>query len=111
MFFDDDTILEIIPNAKELYFCDDARRKIDTSLITDSGEYLKIDGKEYILNNKDDKQFVKNVHFGNLEDGEGECVFSDYGFADEVWSLATLDNGKESDVHVKRIDVKDVKVE
>ena len=72
---------------------------------------MKIDGKEYLLNNNDDKQFVKKIYFGNIEDGEGECVFSDYGFADEVWSLAVLDNRKESDMHMKRIDIKDVKME
>lgn len=110
VFFDDDTILEIMPSSEELYFCDDARREVDKNLITDFGEYLKIDGKEYLLYNYNDKQFVKKVYFGNLEDGEGECVFSDYGFADEIWSLAVLDNDKESDVHVKIIDVKDVKV-
>lgn len=111
VFFDDDTILEIMPNTEELYFCDDVRREVDRKLITDFGEYLKIDGKEYLLNNNDDKQFVKKIYFGNIEDGEGECVFSDYGFADEVWSLAVLDNRKESDMHMKRIDIKDVKME
>ena len=108
IFFSDETILMIIPEAESLYFCDDERREINRELITGYGEYLHIDGKEYLLDNGDDKQFVKKIYFGNIKDGEGKCVFSDYGFADEIWSLATLSDGEISDIHAKEIDLKDI---
>lgn len=109
IFFDDGTILEMMPKTEDLYFCDDERREIDRNLVTDHGECLRIDNKEYLLENGNDKQIVKTIYYGDVENGEGGCVFSDYGFADEVWSLAVLDNGEVSDVHVERIGLKDIK--
>ncbi len=106
VFFRDDTVLQVVPDTKELFFCDDERRNIDRGMIHD--DRLVIDGKEYILQNGDDKQFVKKIYFGDLSDGEGECIFSDYAFQDEVWSLAVLDNGEVSDIHVKAIELKDI---
>ena len=110
VFFDDGTVLEIMPNTEDLYFCDDMRRKIDRNLITDFGEHLKIDGKEYLLDNSNDKQFVKKIYYGDIKDGEGECVFSDYGLADEIWSLATLDDGRVSDIHAEKISIDDISI-
>ena len=105
VFLDDGTILEVIPNGEVVYFCDDERREISRDLISDDGETLRVDGKEYLLENGNDEQFVKEIYCGKVEDGEGGCVFSDYVWQDEVWSLAVLDNGEISDVHVKKITV------
>ena len=58
VFFDDDTILIMMPETESLYFCDDERREVDRELITDFGEYLHIDGKKYLFDNSNDKQFV-----------------------------------------------------
>ncbi|MBO7131894.1 hypothetical protein J6V85_01325 [Candidatus Saccharibacteria bacterium] len=110
IFFSDGTILEIMPKTEDLYFCDDKRRIIDRDLITDFDEYLNIDSKQYLLVSSEDKQFLRKIYYGNIEDGEGGCVFSDYGFADEIWSLAVLDDGEISDVHVKKISLKDVEI-
>lgn len=108
VFLSDGTILQATPGAEEVYFCDDSLRAVDRSLITDGGEHLNIGGKQYTLENGDDQQLVKKIYFGNLSDGEGECVFSDYSCGDEVWSLAILPNGEFSDVHAKKIDLADV---
>ena len=107
VFFDDGTMLEIMPSAESLFFCDDIRRKIDRSSITDFGEYLNIDGKKYLLTNHNDEQYVKKVYFGD-NNGEGECVFSEYGFANEVWSLAVLGDGSVSDIHMRKISIMDI---
>lgn len=110
IFFDDGTILEMMPETESLYFCDDERRIIDRGLITDYDEYLNIDSKQYLLSDSEDKQFLKKIYYGDIDDGEGGCIFSDYGFADEFWSLAVLDDGSISDVHVRRISLKDIKI-
>lgn len=110
IFFDDGTILEMMPKTGGLYFCDDERRMLDRNLITDYDEYLNIDNKQYLLENSDDKQVLKKIYYGDIDDGEGGCIFSDYGFANEVWSLAVLDDGSISDVHVRRISLKEIKI-
>lgn len=107
LFFTD-TLLEIIPSQEEVYFCDDSRKEISRSLITSNGKYLNIDGKQYALENTNDIQAVNKIYFGDIVDGEGGCRFSDYIFEDEIWSLATLDNGKISDVHARRIKIGDI---
>lgn len=108
LFFSDGTLLEIMPSQEEVYFCDDSRKEISRNLITSNGKYLNIDGKQYVLENANDTQIVKKIYFGDIVDGEGGCQFSDYVFDNEIWSLATLDNGKISDVHARRINVKDI---
>ena len=108
IFFADGTILEIMPSTEELYFCDDMRREVDRSLVSEDGKILNIDGKQFSLDNGDDQQFVKQIYFGDAKDGEEECVFSDYSCGDEVWSLAILPNGAKSDVHVKKISLSDL---
>ena len=110
IFFDDGTILEMMPETESLYFCDDERRIIDRGLIVDYGEHLNIDSKQYLLDNSEDKQVLKKIYYGTIDDGEGGCIFSDYGFANEIWSLATLDDGSISDMHVRRISLKDIKI-
>lgn len=107
LFFTD-TLLEIMPSQEEVYFCDDSRKEISRSLITSNGKYLNIDGKQYVLENANDIQIVNKIYFGDIVDGEGGCRFSDYIFEDEIWSLATLDNGKISDVHARRIKIGDI---
>lgn len=108
LFFSDGTLLEIMPSQGEVYFCDDSRKEISRNLITSNGKYLNIDGKQYALENANDTQIVKKIYFGDIADGEGGCRFSDYIFEDEIWSLATLDNGKISDVHARRIKIGDI---
>lgn len=110
LFFTDGTLLEIMPSADELFFCDDERREVDRSLISDFDEYLNIDGTEFLANDLNDRQFVKTIYFGDPKDGETDCIFSDYGYADEVWSLAILPNGTISDIHTKRIAPSDIKI-
>lgn len=107
LFFTD-ALLEIMPSQEEVYFCDDSRKEISRSLITSNGKYLNIDGKQYALENTNDIQIVNKIYFGDIVDGEGGCRFSDYVFKDEIWSLATLDNGKISDVHVRKIKIGDI---
>ena len=63
-----------------------------------------------MLDNSNDKQFVKKIYYGDIKDGEGECVFSDYGFADEIWSLATLDDGRVSDIRAKKISIEGISI-
>ena len=106
LFFDDGTLLEIMPSQEEIFFCDDPRKEIDRNLIT--GDILNIDDKQFVIENANDNQLIKTIYYGDIADGEGGCNFSDYIFNDEVWSLATLDNGKISDVHAKKIDIKEV---
>lgn len=108
IFFKDNTILEVIPGSQEFFFCDDPRRNIDRNLIIDDGERIKIDGKEFLSNGSEDKQYLKKIYFGNIEDGEGNCIFRDYEFKNEVWSLATLETGEKADVHVRKISAKDI---
>lgn len=108
LFFSDGTLLEIMPSLEEVYFCDDNRKEISRNLITSNDKYLNIDGKQYVLKNANDIQIVNKIYFGDIADGEGGCRFSDYVFKDEIWSLATLDNGKISDVHVSKIKIGDI---
>ena len=108
LFFADDTLLEIMPGQKEVFFCDDERRSLDRNLVKDDDKYLDVDGKRYSLDNANDTQVSKKVYFGDMTDGEGGCLFSDYSFEDEIWSLAVLENGEISDVHARRINVRDI---
>lgn len=108
LFFADGALLEIMPGQKEVFFCDDKRRNLDRNLVKDDGKYLDVDGKRYSLDNANDTQIIKKVYFGDITDGESGCVFSDYSFEDEIWSLAVLENGEISDVHARRINVKDI---
>ena len=103
VFMSDGTILEVMPQTKELYFCDDNRRNINRSLISDDGKSLNIDGKKYILQDGNNRQYIKKLYYGNVEDGEEGCIFSDFIYGDEVWSLAVLDNNQISDVHARKI--------
>ena len=107
LFFTD-ALLEIMPSQEEVYFCDDSRKEISRSLITSNGKYLNIDRKQYVLENANDIQIVNKIYFGDIADGEGGCRFSDYVFKDEIWSLATLDNGKISDIHARKIKIGDI---
>lgn len=108
LFFADGTLLEIMPNEKEIFFCDDSRNEISRDLIIDDGKHLNIDGNLYTLENSNDTQIIKKIYFGDVADGESGCIFSDYVFEDEVWSLAKLENGQISDVHVRKIGIKDL---
>lgn len=108
LFFSDDTLLEIMPSLEEVYFCVDSRKEISRNLITSNDKYLNIDGKQYALENANDIQILKKIYFGDIADGEGSCKFSDYVFDDEIWSLATLDNGKISDAHARKIKIGDI---
>lgn len=107
LFFTD-ALLEIMPSQGEIYFCNDNRKEISRNLITSNGKYLNIDGKQYALENANDTQIVKKIYFGDIADGEGGCEFSDYAFNNEIWSLATLDNDKISDVHARKIKIGDI---
>lgn len=106
VFFTDGTLLEVMPGSEDLFFCDDERNEISRDLI--KGDILEIDGKKYELENGDDEQFLKKIYYGNIKDGEGGCVFSDYSFDNEIWSLAVLDNGMISDVHAIKIELNEI---
>ncbi len=108
IFFRDNTILEVIPSLQEFFFCDDSRRNIDRELIVNSGRQLEIDGKKFLSNGSEDNQYLKKIYFGDIKDGEGNCKFRDYECGDEVWSLATLENGEKADIHVRKILSEDI---
>ena len=108
IFFRDNTILEVIPSSQEFFFCDDSRRNIDRNLVTNNEEQLEIDGKKFLSNDSEDNQYLKKIYFGNIKDGEGNCIFRDYEFENEVWSLATLKNGEKADIHVRKISAEDI---
>ena len=100
-FFNDGTVLEIMPGSEEFYFGDDPRRDVKKDM---NDNEIMVDGKEFVAENDVDYQFVKQIYFGNMEDGEGECAFRDYAFGDEVWSLAVVSATQEkSDILVRKV--------
>ncbi len=110
IFFDDGTILEMDSVAERLYFCDDERRIIDRGSFSDYGDYLNIDGEEYLLNDSNDKQVLKKIYYGNIDDGEGGYIFSIFVSVNGIWTLTTLDDGSISGMHERVISLKDIKI-
>lgn len=106
-FFDDGTILEVMPEAREFYFGDDERRNINKDMKDD---VIEIDGKKFIAESGSDYQFVKEIYFGKIEDGEGECIFRDYTNDNEIWSLAIISaTQEESDIFVRKIEPEEIR--
>jgi hypothetical protein len=69
-------------------------------------------GKQYILDNKDDYQFCTRLFVGTPnQDIEGECRFSDYTSKDgtEILSLGWISyDNTRADVLAKQIDISDI---
>lgn len=111
IFFDDGTILKTYPEDERLYFCDDKRRTIDRGLFSDYGDYLNIDGEEYLLNDGGDEQVLKKTYYGNIDDGEDGHIFKTYVSVNGIWTLTTLDDGSISGMHEREISLKDIKID
>lgn len=98
--------LLIIPEDQELFYSDIADHHIKEipDNIIGQQEIIKYKGKKYKLGNKNDYQYVLQLHIGSPLDIEGECSFSDYFPINkepkEFLSLGWLSsNGKRADIN------------
>lgn len=115
IYFKEDGYLLIIPSEKEIYYSDKIQGKIKgiTDEMIGKKKIIKLYGKKYRLENKDDYQFVLRLTVGSPLDIEGECKFSDYFPIEgpkEFLSLGWLSyNGKRVDLHCQIIDPSKIK--
>jgi len=114
--FEDGTFLYILPADELLMYADSAHADFSEIKNEEIGqkEKLIIKGREYVLDNKNDFQYVKRLILGNYQDIEGEVKFSDYiptDGASELLSLGVLlRTGERADINPAEIGIKDVKI-
>ena len=116
IFFEDNSLLLIIPTKKEIYYSPNLDSKIESIDDADIGnkEIIKYQSKEYKLDNKNDYQYVLSLIVGNPLESEGECRFSDYypiSGEKEMLSLGWLSkNNQRADIYCQFIDLSNVKI-
>lgn len=115
VFFTDHSVLIIIPKLEQLQFSETGDLGAISGISdNDIGnkEVVEYNGKKYKLENPHDYQYALELIFGNFEDVEGECKFSDYVGIDDPnnsLSLALLSfNGQRADVQAHNINVSDI---
>ena len=111
VFFSDGAVLEILPDIERVCFSEVGKQRANRDLTTNLGHCLNIRGKEYVLHNFDDQQFLRKVYFGHIQDGEGECEFSDYCYAHDTWRIMTFPNGEKSDIFFEEISLDSIFIE
>ena len=113
--FEDHSSLCLIPSQNQVLYSDQPPTKFD---IADEEvgkkDQIIFQNKKYLLDNKDDYQYVVRLIKGNPETIEGEVRFSDYIPEDgskEVLSLGwVVRTGQRADVYSKTINIQDIKL-
>lgn len=115
IFFTDHSSLIVIPQEKQIQFSSEG----DLGAISEIADQdvgvrdtVKYQGKSYKLENAGDYQYTLELVFGDFEDVEGECRFSDYVNIDDPDDFLSLGwlvkSGKRADVHAKTIRLSDI---
>ncbi len=116
IIFDDHSFLFIVPSQDLLLFTSDAPAHFAEIPDEDIGikQNIASRGKDYILENAHDYQYVVRLIVGDWKSIEGEVKFSDYVPADGASELLSLGwitrTGERADVNPKHIDITDISI-
>jgi hypothetical protein len=114
--FNDHSVLVIIPSQNALFFSNEAPIEFKEIADEEIGvkKELTFRGKNYILDNANDYQYVIRLIKGDWKVIEGEVKFSDYvpsDGSDELLSLGWIvKTGKRADVNPKGISIQDISI-
>ena len=109
--FTDDSYMLIMMADQEVYYSDHYTfwAKEVKDIYIGRKKHLTFRGKQFVLGNKDDYQFVLEMVHGSPLDIEGECRFSDYfpiigekEFLSFGWLSRT---GKRADIYCRKIEL------
>lgn len=105
----DNKILVIIPEDNLIYIGE----------IIPNLEYKRISSEKILYKNNafiktgEGHQFIVKIEFGNKNDIEGNCIFEDYEFENNIISLGILPDkdNRKADVVAKILNIENIKIE
>lgn len=103
----DHKVLVIIPDEKYMYLGKVIEKFSFTRINENTIQY---ENKEFTKTGEG-HQYIKSIEFGNVDEVEGECIFEDYEYKNEVISLGILTKEKvRADVYATVLTMKDIVV-
>ena len=104
--FTDGAFIEIDDSVR---FCDGEKTHVDRNLITDFGEYLNIDNKQYLLSVVDDRVVILETLYGEA-DNENDLAYCEYRYTSSAWRFVKQNGEDAYDLFLKDIDLKNIEV-